>query len=162
MTVRAAVGWVIALLVFWVLLVNEISAGQLLMGALLAGAVTFFARTSIGAEPLPPRRLGAAVRLAMLFAYDIVAANVAVARAVLSPRLPIAPRLVRVPLDIGEPKAIALLAAMVTLTPGTVSVGIDATSRTLDVHVLLAADPEAVARDIKSRYEARIREIFQC
>lgn len=162
MTTRAMVGWVIALMLFWVLLVNEVSAGQVLLGIALAVVVALLVCTAAAPAPLPLRRVGTAVRLAMLFAYDIVVANLAVARAVLSPRLPIAPRMVRVPLDLREPRAVALLAAMVTLTPGTVSVGIDEDAHVLDVHVLLGADPEAVVRDIKSRYEARIREIFQC
>lgn len=162
MTLRATLWWVAGLTGFWLLLVNEVSAGQAVLGATLGAVAVFFARALAISGPLPVRRAGTAVQLMTLFAYDIVVANIAVARAVLSPRLPIAPRLVRVPLDLHEPKAVALLAAMVTLTPGTVSVGIDEARRTLDVHALLATDPEALVRDIKSRYEARIKEVFQC
>lgn len=162
MTLRATLWWMAGLTGFWLLLVNEISAGQAILGALLGAVAVHFARALAIAGPLPVRRAGTAVRLLALFAYDIVVANIAVARAVLSPRLPIAPRMVCVPLDLQEPKAVALLAAMVTLTPGTVTVAIDEGRRTLDVHALLATDSEALVRDIKTRYEARIKEIFQC
>ena len=111
---------------------------------------------------LPVRRVDAALRLAGVFLYDLVVANIAVARAVLGSMSRIQPRFVRVPLDIDDPAATTLLAALVTLTPGTVSVDIDQSARTLTVHMLLVADEQAAVRQIKTRYEARIREIFQC
>jgi multicomponent K+:H+ antiporter subunit E len=51
---------------------------------------------------------------------------------------------------------------MITLTPGTVSVDIDLPARVLTVHMLLVDDEQAAVREMKTRYEARIREIFQC
>jgi multicomponent K+:H+ antiporter subunit E len=51
---------------------------------------------------------------------------------------------------------------MVTLTPGTVSVDLDLRRRVLRVHGLLVDDEARAAATIKARYEARIREIFQC
>ena len=91
-----------------------------------------------------------------------VVANLAVARAVLAPSLPIRPRFMRVPLDLREPNAAALLAGMVTLTPGTVSVDLDLDAWVLTVHALLADDEAAAVDAIKHRYEARIKEMFQC
>ncbi len=66
------------------------------------------------------------------------------------------------PLDISEPNAAALLAGMVTLTPGTVSVDLDLQARVLTVHALLVDDEAGTVAQIKQRYEARIKEIFQC
>jgi multicomponent K+:H+ antiporter subunit E len=51
---------------------------------------------------------------------------------------------------------------MVTLTPGTVSVDIDRARRVLLVHALVTEDPAAIAAEIKTRYEARLREIYGC
>jgi multicomponent K+:H+ antiporter subunit E len=147
--------------VFWLVLVGETSAGQVVLAGLLGLAVPILTQR-FRATCLPVRRLDVALRLAGLFAFDVVAANLAVARAVLGNMARIQPRFVRVPLDIEDEVATALLAALVTLTPGTVSVAIDASARTLTVHVLLSADEGATVRQIKTRYEARIREIFQC
>jgi multicomponent K+:H+ antiporter subunit E len=156
--------WLVSTLLlalFWLLLVNELSVAQAVLGLALGGAVA--AVTGVFRPPrLRVRQPGAALRLLGVFAYDIVVANLAVARAALSPRMPIRPQFVRVPLDIQEPAAAALLAAMVTLTPGTVSVDLDLERRVLRVHGLLVDDEAQAAAVIKARYEARIKEIFQC
>jgi multicomponent K+:H+ antiporter subunit E len=149
------------LAVFWLLLVNELSLAQAALGLVLA-AGTLALTSRFRAPPPPVRRAGVLVELAALFAYDLVVANLAVARAALSPAMPINPRFVRVPLDVRDPNAATLLAGLVTLTPGTVSVDLDLARRVLTVHVLLAQDEAAAVRGIKQRYEARIKEIFQC
>ena len=61
-----------------------------------------------------------------------------------------------------QAESAALLAGMVTLTPGTVSVDLDLKACVLTVHVLLVDDEAATLAQIKQRYEARIKEIFQC
>jgi len=152
---------VLLMTIFWLLLANEVDFGQLVLGVLLAVAVLWLC-APFTTSALPIRRPGVALQLAAVFIYDIFVANLAVARAVLSPGLPIRPRFLRVPLDVREPKAAALLAGMVTLTPGTVSVDLDLDAHALTVHALLVDDENATVADIKRRYEARIREIFQC
>jgi multicomponent K+:H+ antiporter subunit E len=57
---------------------------------------------------------------------------------------------------------VALLAAMVTLTPGTVSVDLDRARGVLLIHALVTDDPKQTAQDIKTRYESRLKEIFRC
>jgi multicomponent K+:H+ antiporter subunit E len=151
----------IVLAVFWLVLVGALTPGQILLAVLLGVAVPMLT-DRFRAVRLPVRRIDAALRLAGVFLYDLVVANVVVARAVLGRMSRIQPRFVRVPLDIDDPAGAALLAGLVTLTPGTVSVDIDPSTRTLTVHMLLVADEQAAVRQIKTRYEARIREIFQC
>jgi multicomponent K+:H+ antiporter subunit E len=93
---------------------------------------------------------------------DIVRSNLAVARIVFFPArperragfLPIA-------LETRHPGALAALAVIVTATPGTSWAGYDAGQSVLTLHVLDLADAEGVARTIKLRYEARLREIFE-
>jgi multicomponent K+:H+ antiporter subunit E len=67
-----------------------------------------------------------------------------------------------VPLDTQHPQAVALLANIVTMTPGTVTAEIDDARTRMLVHVLHAADPARVVADIKSRYERPLKEIFGC
>jgi len=154
-------GRAILLTGFWLLLANEVSAAQVVLGLALAAAV-MGVTGRFRAMPLSVHRPKVALQLAGLFLYDIVVANLAVARAVLSPSLPIRPSFLHVPLEISEPNAAALLAGMVTLTPGTVSVDLDLEARVLTVHALLVDDEAQTVAEIKRRYEARIKEIFQC
>ena len=65
-----------------------------------------------------------------------------------------------VPLDLTSPEGITVLAATITLTPGTVTADVSQNGNALLVHCLHAPDPDAVVADIKSRYEARLLRIF--
>ena len=146
---------------FWLVLVNDVSLGQGLLGLALGVSLPVLT-ARFSAEGRPISRWAGALRLAGLFAYDVVVANLAVATYVLGVRGPVKPGFVEVRLDIRDAGVIALLAAMVTLTPGTVSVDIDRARGVLLVHALVADDPEQIAREIKTRYESRLKEIFRC
>jgi multicomponent K+:H+ antiporter subunit E len=65
-----------------------------------------------------------------------------------------------VPLDIANIHGIAALTSMITLTPGTVSAALSDDRKYLLVHVLHLDDAETVIRQIKTRYEAPLMEIF--
>jgi multicomponent K+:H+ antiporter subunit E len=149
------------LALFWLVLVENPSPGQIVLALALGIVVPVFTDRFRATRPRL-RRLDAALSLAAVFLYDLVVANLAVARAVLGRMSRVQPQFVRVPLEISDPAATTFLAGLVTLTPGTVSVAIDPSARELTVHMLLATDAQEAARQIKTRYEARIREIFGC
>ena len=65
-----------------------------------------------------------------------------------------------VPLDAEHPTAIALLATIITMTPGTVSCVIDERRREILVHALDCSDAAEMAAQIKQRYERPLRGIF--
>lgn len=81
-------------------------------------------------------------------------ANLAVARRILGHTARLRPAFVEVPLDLESDLAISL-------TPGTVSARLSEDRRTRLVHCLDAPDPEAVRDDIKARYEAPLKEVFE-
>jgi multicomponent K+:H+ antiporter subunit E len=66
-----------------------------------------------------------------------------------------------IPLDMRDPHGLAVLAMIVTATPGTVLSGLADDSSMLRLHVLDLQDPEAWIRTIKQRYERPLREIFE-
>jgi multicomponent K+:H+ antiporter subunit E len=94
--------------------------------------------------------------------WDIVIANVVVAKIVLfKPNSARQPAWIAIPLDLKSPEAITVLAGTITMTPGTVSADVSAEGHALLVHCLDASDPDAVRDEIKTRYEARLKEIFE-
>lgn len=94
--------------------------------------------------------------------YDIVVANVIVARIVVfKPNAKRQPAWIAVPLDLLTPEAISVLAGTITMTPGTVAADVSAEGHALLVHCLDAPDPDAVRDEIKQRYERRLKEIFE-
>ena len=104
---------------------------------------------------------------------DIVTANAQVAILILGPTKRLKPAFVRVPLDLQHELPITILASTVSMTPGTVSADIYPTKemlaegeevkqRWLLIHVLNLEDEAELIASIKSRYEAPLKEIFQC
>lgn len=145
----------------WLLLHNDVSLGQLLLGLALGLVVPWL---TAGMWPMPPRIVSyrKAVAYLLLVLWDIAVANVTVARLVLfSPVPQLRMHWVAVPLDLLAPEVIAVFAATITLTPGTVSCDLSADGRALLVHCLDVRDAEEAARAMKDRYEARLKEIFE-
>lgn len=134
---------------------------ELAGSALLAVAIPLVL-APLGAPPVALARPAVAVRLALLVLWDIVVANVVVARLILGPIGRLRPVFIEVPLDTPHPHVATLLAMIVTMTPGTVSSDIDEARTRLLVHVLDTGDAQGVAAAIKARYERPLKEIFGC
>jgi multicomponent K+:H+ antiporter subunit E len=149
------------LIVIWLLLVNQIKVGSLVMAAILGTAIPLLTQAYWPDRPRI-RSLPALAGYALLVVWDIILANIIVARIILfKPNDRIETRWITVPLDLRTPEAITLLAATITLTPGTVTADMSACGRALLIHSLHAPDPDAVRDEIKSRYEARLKRIFE-
>lgn len=148
-----------ALLLVWLLLNNTLAPAHLLLGALLAWLLPLLA-APFRPAPVRLRRPLLAARLLARVLWDIVLANLEVARRILGPEDALKPCFVWVPLDIEHPWGIATLAGIITLTPGTVSSDLSADRRYLLVHALNEGDPAALVADIKTRYERPLMEIF--
>ena len=144
---------------FWLLMNDEISVGQVVMALVLALVIPPFA-ARLDREFARIGRLRSVPRMLGVLLWDIVQANVTVALQVLGPERKIRPGFIWVPLDIDNIHGIAALTSIITLTPGTVSSALSDDRRHLLVHVLNLDDVDAVIRQIKTRYEAPLMEIF--
>ena len=106
------------------------------------------------------RRPVLVAKLALTVLVDIVVSNIEVARRVLGPEAAIHPGFVRVPLALTDEWAIATLAGIITMTPGTLTVDVARDASHLVVHALHLTDEAALVATIKARYEAPLREIY--
>ena len=140
-------------------MVDDFGTGQWLLGALLGLVIPLFATRldrefgRIGSVRQVPRMLG-------VLAWDVVHSNLVVARQVLGSESRITPGFIWVPLDIANIHGIAVLTSIITLTPGTVSSALSDDRKYLLVHVFNLKDADEVIRQIKTRYEAPLMEIF--
>lgn len=148
------------LFVGWLMLNASLSTGHLSLALLLAVAIPPAVRRWRPATARP-KHPGVALRLLVRVLVDIVTANIEVARQVLGPESTLRPGWVWVPLELRDPHAIAMLAAIVTLTPGTVSSEVADDHRHLLVHALHLDDPAALVASIKTRYETPLKAIFE-
>ena len=151
-----------ALLVMWLLLNDSLSLGHVLLGLLFAVALAW---SSGALRPLTPRIRQAHLALVLLALVlrDIVRSNIGVARIVLgsSGGREVHSGFVRIPLDLTDPHGLAVLAGIVTATPGTVWVDHDAATSTLTLHVLDLKSETEWINWIKDRYEKLLMEIFE-
>lgn len=148
------------ILVSWLLMQGSVAPVHWLVGAALGVLLPWLVHDFIDVPVAPMRRGGVALRLAGRVLLDIVLANLTVARIVLDPRRTPRPAWVTVAHPLRDPRAVVLLASIITMTPGTVSCVIDEELHTILVHALDAPDPQAVAADILQRYAKPLEEIF--
>ncbi len=131
----------------------------------IAGLVLGFAVLRFLEPPRAPssyfRRVPQALRFLAYFIGEIVQCNLRVAWDVITPTHRSHPGIVAVPLDARTEAEITLLANFVTLTPGTLALDISADRRTMYVHAMFAADPDAVRREIKEGLERRLLEVMR-
>jgi multicomponent Na+:H+ antiporter subunit E len=85
--------------------------------------------------------------------------NIAVLRVVLSPRPRVRSGVIAVPTELTHAVALTMLANMITLTPGTLTLDISEDRRYLFVHTLNLDDPEDVKREIRMAFEVYLREL---
>jgi len=99
--------------------------------------------------------------LALLFLVELVKSAVKVAVTVLTPRLSLSPGIIAYPLTVDRDFEITLLANLITLTPGTLSVDVSADRRVLYVHCIDVPDAAATIADIRDGFERKILEAFR-
>jgi len=145
----------------WLLLNNTLGLGHILLGLFLGWAIPLLISGFL--IEVPPVRKPLRLCLFMLKVfYDIVIANMHVAKLVLGPRENLQPAFVEVPMAIENDFVLAMLTSIISLTPGTVSAGLSEDHKVLILHALDAPDIEALVADVKSSYEAPLLEIFEC
>lgn len=149
------------LIVIWLLLNQTLSFGYAVLGTVLACLITWWC---LRLRPLQPRlsNLHLVPGLVMHVLEDIVRSNIGVARVVLglTGKREVHSDFLEIPLELRDPHGLAVLASIVTATPGTVWVDLSS-DNVLTLHVLDLRDPDAWRQWIKTRYEEPLVRIFQ-
>lgn len=148
------------LLGIWLLLNQSLSPGHLLFGSIVGVA----GGLAISTLQIPSGRVkkpASIVRLAFIVLVDIIRSNIAVARIILAPARSASSGFVTIPLELRNHYGLAILACIITSTPGTVWVNFDSTRSLLLIHVLDLVDEATWLDLIKNRYERLLMEIFE-
>lgn len=152
---------VVALALVWAAITGTFTGLNLLFGGAIGALVLLLLRRDL-ASPGGFRRVRNVVSLALLFLYELAVSAVRVAMVVLSPNLKAAlrPAIIAFPLSVKSDAEITLLANLITLTPGTLSVDVSEDRSLLYVHVLSIGTRDALIADIAGGFEAKIREVY--
>ncbi|MBT1155323.1 Na+/H+ antiporter subunit E [Aminobacter anthyllidis] len=144
----------------WVAISGSYSVPNLAFGFAIGWVVLFLVREQLQATKAVIRPV-ALLLLIALFIKELVLSAFKVAKLVLSPRMDIKPGIFAYPLKVDRDFEITLLANLITLTPGTLSVDVSDDRRTLFVHGMDCSDIEQARRDISQGFERRILEAFR-
>ena len=151
----------LALFAVWLLLNQSLHPATLLLAALLAIAVPLLTQ-SLRPARVKMRKPLLALRLGGLVVHDLVVSAFTVARLLLTRRSrDLKSSFVRVPLEMRDPNALATLAMILCLTPGTAWGEIAFDRSTLLIHVFHEEDEAAFVAMVKTRYERLLMEIFE-
>lgn len=160
--------WNILLALVWVGLNGEFTIGNFIVGFALGFPILFFTRRgTIGGTGGKSsgrgygRKAWKVIGLLLFFIKELIVANLRVAYDVLTLGYRMRPGILAVPLDVRTDFEITLLANLITLTPGTLSLDVSHDRRTLYIHAMYADDPEAVKLSIKHGFERRILEVMR-
>ncbi|MCG2752451.1 MAG: Na+/H+ antiporter subunit E [Desulfobacteraceae bacterium] len=107
------------------------------------------------------RKIPLVVRFAIFFFRAVVKSNFRVMFEVLTPHQRMKPGIVAIPLDARTDLEITVLANLITLTPGTLSLDISEDRKYLFVHAMFIDDVEGFKKKIKQELEKRLMEVMR-
>ena len=146
------------LLAAWLLLNGSMSPGQIILGAVVATIACWMTMPLV-----PPKsqvsNLATIAALILAVVADVVKSNIAVLRLVLSGRTARS-AFVDIPLELTDENGLAILACIVTATPGSAWIQHNSARNVVTIHVLDTEDPDAWAAEFKQTYEQRLVEIL--
>jgi multicomponent K+:H+ antiporter subunit E len=152
----------LGLLALWLILNATLAPAHVLLGLLvgIAGGKVFARLERPGGSVR--LRAGTLIALACEVLLDVVRSNLAVGRIAFAPvTRGRTAGFLAIPLELRHRGGLAILACIVTATPGTSWARYDAGRSILTLHVLDLRDEQAWVRQFKARYERRLLEIFQ-
>ncbi|MBO9326347.1 MAG: Na+/H+ antiporter subunit E [Roseiflexus sp.] len=150
----------ILLAIAWSALTGQFSPGDLAFGFVLGYAILWSLRRQLRGERYFTK-VPQVIYFVAYVAWQIILANLNVARTVLfTPKEQIRPGIVAIPLDIRTDAEITMLANLITLTPGTLSLDVADDRSCLYVHTIDVGDPEQFRREIKDGFERLVYEVF--
>jgi multicomponent Na+:H+ antiporter subunit E len=161
--------WNLLLALIWAIALGPLSARNLLVGFVVGFlALAVASRLTPNSEQDNPNSSAAyatrvlrVVRFAAFFIKELVVANIRMTRFTLGPTRSLTPGIIAVPLEPMTDAELTLLANLVTLTPGTMSIDISTDRRSLFIHCMDASDPNTIRREVKQGFERRVREVLR-
>lgn len=145
----------ILLMLIWVFLTGSYDVYNFSFGFILGFLIISLIGSSNGRTKYV-KILPRVIAFLFYFIYEVIIANLQVAYEVMTPKLNVTPGIVKIPLDVETNLEISLLANLITLTPGTLSLDISDDRKVLYVHSMYIKDKDKFIHEIKNGFERRI------
>ena len=151
----------IGLAAAWAALMGAFDATTLAAGYGVGYVVLWATQPALGPSAYV-KGVGRAVAFVVFYLAELVWSSIQVAVDVCRPRLRMCPGVVGIPLRARTDVEITVLANLISLTPGTLSLDVSSDKRILYVHAMdLESGPEALRTDIRNTLEARVLTLLR-
>ncbi|HEY8515489.1 MAG TPA: Na+/H+ antiporter subunit E [Candidatus Binatia bacterium] len=152
--------WNLLLALAWAAVTGRFSLSNVLVGMVLGYLALFVAQPIMGPTNYF-RRIHRAIAFAIVYIRELILSNLRVAYDVLTPKPRIRPGVLAIPLDAKTDAEITMLANLLTLTPGSVSLDVSTDRRFLYLHAMYIDDVEDYRRTVKRTVERRVLEVLR-
>lgn len=156
MAVQVVINLLLSL--FWLLVTGSYTVNNFLLGFILGLLLVYLLRSA-----LPGRfyiiTLYKVIKLIWVFLIELIKANIDVIRIVLQPSLKNEPAFFTYNTDLKTDWQVVLLSNLITLTPGTIVVGLSDDRTKIYIHAIDFGEKEEEIEGIKSSLEKVVREV---
>ena len=142
----------------WMFLSSNYTASAFIIGY-LPGILCLFSVKKMLPGRFYAGKVWALIALIILFIKELILANIAVLKVVLSPKLQLQPAFFKYETQLTKEWEITLLSSLITLTPGTVVVHLSDDAKTLYIHAIDADDVDETIASIRDSFEKAIMEV---
>lgn len=160
---RLLFSWIIFFLI-WLLFTSTLDIQEMSIGLVISLIIALMGGTAFSAQGVrlfSPRRIYFAIRFLLVFFFELLKANLDVARRVISPGLNINPGIVAIPTQLKTPLGRMILANAITLTPGTLTIEVRDDRMFIHWIDVKSSDPETAYREIAASFEPLLKEFVE-
>lgn len=143
----------------WAFLHTSFTVKHLVVGFILGAIMIWILSPFLSSHNFYLVRVLRIIKLLIIFLIKLIKACFHVLYHIFQPELKIKPGIIRMEIDLDTPGEITLLANLITLTPGTLTVEVAHDNSALYIHTLVIDDAKAICDDIHNSFEKNIKKV---
>ena len=152
--------WNIILALIWIAVSGEFTAATLMVGFILGYVILGVTLRDVPAFRGYVQRVPKVIMFIGFFIRELIVSNLRVAYDVVTPTDYMRPAVIAVPLEAKTDGEITIVANLLSLTPGTLSLDVSSDRKVLYIHVMYLDDLKTVQQQIKY-FESRVLELLR-
>jgi len=154
--------WNLLLAITWAIAIGKFTLPSLVVGFMIGYLVLFFCRRVLGGTNYFVK-MPQVVNFVLFYVWQLILSNLRVAYDIITPTHYMKPGVIAVELDAETDAEITLLANLITLTPGTLSLDLSSDRKVLFVHTMYIDDNDIkhTVSTIKEGLERRVLEVLR-
>jgi len=152
--------WNISLAFIWAAVTGHFTLSNVAVGMIVGYAVLFVAQPLMGPSNYFTR-IHYALGFAVFYMWQMFISNLRVAYDVLSPGAHARPGVLAIPLEAKSDLEITMLANLITLTPGSVSLDVSSDRLFLYLHAMYIDNVDQYRENVKTSFERRVLEVLR-